>query len=334
MIGSRVVSFSDPLQCHAAIQSTLEAEILPVARGHFRLEATQVGMEKLRMQRLKIALPQIDTLEVEPDRKAIGFVLEESSSGLLHRGRNIEPGDIVIYGSTVLHDRSGANFHYGTMSIPSQTFSVLCKSIMGREFLERSLMSLVRPDRALLSRLLELHRVVGQLAHGTPDLLELPEIRRALEEQLVHAMIRCLADGTGVETSDRERRFSAIITKFEEFLDANPGRPFYLTEICAALGAPERTLRYACEEHFGMGPVRFLALRRMHLVRRALMAADHTETTVTHIATDHGFWELGRFATTYRTLFGETPSQTLRQPPKPGLHFNRPSSLPVSRPSH
>ena len=33
--------------------------------------------------------------------------------------------------------------------------------------------------------------------------------------------------------------------------------------------------------------------------------------TVTGIATEHGFLELGRFAMRYRRQFGETPSQTL-----------------------
>jgi AraC-like DNA-binding protein len=102
--------------------------------------------------------------------------------------------------------------------------------------------------------------------------------------------------------------------RFEEFLEANPGRPLCLTEICAGIGVAERTLRAACEEHLGMGPIRYLTLRRMHLVRRALQHADSSNSTVTSIITDHGFYELGRFSVAYRELFGESPSVTLRRP--------------------
>ena len=62
-----------------------------------------------------------------------------------------------------------------------------------------------------------------------------------------------------------------------------------------------------------MSPKRYLWLRRMNLARRALQRADAKRTTVTEIATDYGFWELGRFSVAYRALFGEMPSITLRR---------------------
>jgi AraC-like DNA-binding protein len=77
-----------------------------------------------------------------------------------------------------------------------------------------------------------------------------------------------------------------------------------------------------------MGPIHYLALRRMHLARRALLRADSSTATVTKIATDYGFWELGRFAVAYRALFGEPPSVTLKRPPECRVvDFNRPSAL-------
>jgi transcriptional regulator GlxA family with amidase domain len=61
-----------------------------------------------------------------------------------------------------------------------------------------------------------------------------------------------------------------------------------------------------------MSPKRFVLRERLYEVRRALRDADATSGTVTTIATDHGFFELGRFAGTYKAVFGETPSATLR----------------------
>jgi AraC-type DNA-binding domain-containing proteins len=90
-----------------------------------------------------------------------------------------------------------------------------------------------------------------------------------------------------------------------------PKKPLYLAEICAATGVSERTLRSCCHEQLDMGPVHYLWLRRMHLARAALMKGDPQTTSVTAVAVDHGFWQLGRFAVAYRSLFGESPSATL-----------------------
>jgi transcriptional regulator GlxA family with amidase domain len=109
-------------------------------------------------------------------------------------------------------------------------------------------------------------------------------------------------------------RHSRVIAAFEELLEANRIWPLRLAEICAMTGVSDRTLRVCCHEHLGMGPIRYMWLRRMHLARRALMRADRTTANVTKIATHFGFCELGRFSVEYGALFGELPSASLRRP--------------------
>jgi len=324
---SRVFSFSDPSECQAVIWSA-DCELFPTAKGSFHAELTQIGMNSLWMHRIRVSLPQVNTVAVKPGRRAIGFLIEPNSSPLLHCGLEVFPGDIIVNGFDVTHQRSDTNFHYGTMSLPLDDLDAAAEAIVGREFPKTPPKRIIRPNSAPMLRLLKLHNSVGQLAHDSPDILELPPVLRALENELIHVMVRCLAEGAAVEPTAGSSRHDTIVARFEEFLEANPDRPLYLTEICAAIGVAERTLRASCEEHLGMGPIRYLTLRRMHLVRRALLRSDPSRATVTQIVTDQGFWELGRFSVAYRGLFGESPSRTLRRPAEqPELYLNRPSSL-------
>jgi AraC-like DNA-binding protein len=310
---SRVFSFDDPSACQAVFPSA-DVELLPTAKGNFRADVTQIGMNGIWMHRIHISLPEINTVAVKPGRRSIGFLTECNSSSLLNCGLDIRPGDIVVNRSDVVHQRSDADFHYGTVSLPSEYLAAAAEAMSGRELPESPHKSTIHPPPGLMHRLLNMHKRIGRLAHDTPDILELPEVSRALENELIRILVRCIADGHSVEPTTGSRRHDTILTRFVEFLEANPDRPLYLAEICAAIGAAERTLRASCEEHLGMGPIRYLTLRRMHQVRRALMRSDPSTATVTRIVTNHGFWELGRFSVAYRTLFGESPSDTLRQP--------------------
>jgi AraC-like DNA-binding protein len=327
MAWSRVCGFTDPSACQKVFQ-TADVELFPTAKGRFHAEIVQISMDNLWIHRIHISLPEVNTVALKHGRKSIGFLTEPNSTSLLHCGFEVSPGDIVVNRSDVVHQRSDANLRYGTMSLPRDDLDAAAETIVGRELPERLHKAIIRPDSALVLRLLKLHKSVGQLAHDTPDILQLPEVRRALKNELIHVMVRCLAEGAAIEPTTGSRRHDTIVARFEEFLETNPDRPLYLTEICAAIGVAERTLRASCEEHLGMGPIRYLTLRRMHLVRRALVRSDPSTATVTQIVTNHGFWELGRFSVAYRRLFGETPSDTLRHPVElPEVHINRPSSL-------
>jgi transcriptional regulator GlxA family with amidase domain len=132
-----------------------------------------------------------------------------------------------------------------------------------------------------------------------------------------------------LDLRDGNERASVVIARLEELLTVKHDRPLYLAELCAAAGVPERTLRLWFKKHFGMAPVRYMWLRRMYLARSALMRASPATATVTGIAIDHGFLELGRFSVAYRTLFGESPSASLRRRADEA-GFNQPPSDAVA----
>ncbi len=312
MARSTALGFTDPLSFQAAI-STADLQLLPTARGPFRAELTKVCFDQLWMNRFYQNLPVINAGAMKPGRRVFTFFTSAEPAAMRHCGMHVLSGDIIVNNFDEIHQQTEAEFRLGSMSLTTHRFETVCKAITGREFSGSPLKHLVRPNTALMSRLLKLHEKAGQIATTNPEVLEAPEAARSLEQQLIHILVRCLTESVSTQMTRTGHRHGMIIAKLEEYLEANPNTPLYLAEICGAIGAAERTLRIACEEHLGMGPIRFLALRRMHLVRQALTDAD-SSTTVTRIATDHGFWELGRFSVVYRTLFGETPSETLRRP--------------------
>jgi len=87
--------------------------------------------------------------------------------------------------------------------------------------------------------------------------------------------------------------------------------PITLTELAAALDTTPRSLQRAFNEILHISPIKYLRLSRMNAAHKALRAADRSFATVTSIALDWGFKELGRFACEYRQLFGESPATTL-----------------------
>jgi AraC-like DNA-binding protein len=248
----------------------------------------------------------------------VGFLTEAHQPEVHHCGRVVSADDLVVENSDVQHLRTGGNSRFAAMSLTTADLDAACKAITGCEYEIPSFKHFIRPSPALRSHLLGLHAMAGQMARTTPTFFDLPEVVRALEQQLIHAMVRCLTESVTSKFTAGGCRHDQIVARFEEFLEAHSDAPLHLTEICAAIGVAERTLRVACKEHLGMGPIRYLHLRRMHLVRRALKQADPSTATVTRLATDYGFWELGHFSIAYN-----------RQP-----FLNRPSSLTETSVSH
>src|SRR4029077_7193374 len=95
-------------------------------------------------------------------------------------------------------------------------------------------------------------------------------------------------------------------------LNSHAAEGVRIGELSRVAGVSERTLRKAFHTVHGLSPKQFDLRERLFGARRALCAVDATRKTVTTIACEFGFFELGRFSRAYKAAFGESPSQTIK----------------------
>src|SRR5690349_12230580 len=100
------------------------------------------------------------------------------------------------------------------------------------------------------------------------------------------------------------------VARVEAYLRAHIETPPRVSTLSRLVGLSERALRDAFYTVHGMSPKQWMLGERLNRVRTILTASD--SDSVTGAATTCGFYELGRFAATYREAFGEAPSETLR----------------------
>lgn len=95
-------------------------------------------------------------------------------------------------------------------------------------------------------------------------------------------------------------------------LDIDYAKSASVDTLAESLGVARRTLFLAFKNEIGVGPHRFREIVLLNALRSRLFRERTERTTVTEMANDLGFSELGRLAANYKDLFGESPSHTLR----------------------
>ena len=313
MPSSAVRTFTDPADYAAAIRAT-RAELTVLGRGSFAGKLTRIDLHHLWMQRFSDNLPRIAHSAAMTGRAIISF-RTELGPDLRWGGIDVQPASIMRHSEGQnSFQRSSGSACWGAMSLPIEEMVSVGTAVAGCDLTPPADMLIVTPPPAAMAKLLRLHAAAGQLAEDAPAVIAHPEAARSLEQALIEAMVACLDIGEVREDRSALRQHGLILRRFRRAMEENPDQTLYIPELCTAIGVSDRTLRVCCQEQLGMSPSRYLLLRRMNLARRVLRESAPTTTTVTEIATQYGFWQFGRFAGEYKSLFGELPSTTLGHP--------------------
>jgi len=143
-----------------------------------------------------------------------------------------------------------------------------------------------------------------------------PPSREALTQQLLEDCLFILDNAcVGLDQGALQRRAGerAIMKRVGEWAADTPEEHLNLLELSQVAGVSLRQLQHAFKTYTGMAPTQWLRLRRLNSARRELLSRTPTQTTVAEVAMHWSFWHLGRFSSSYRALFNELPSDTLKR---------------------
>jgi AraC-like DNA-binding protein len=306
---SRVVESSDADEFATLIRPH-GCDLLATGRGSFNGRCIMTDIGRLFLQRGREDLSRL--IQVTVPRSGVFFLTEPGPSMFLNGSEiGYDHLGLLRSGNEYLSRLSGPT-SWGAMTLVDDNKAAARAWYLGDDTKWSGDCTVLTPPPARLAALRALHAAAGDLTQVSARPPMSPASEAELETRLVHAMVACIdlasvrADTTAVQ------HHRIVIRRFRELLEANLAGPMRMSRISDAIGVSGRTLRLACRQQFGVSPTQYLMFRRMRLARLTLRDADPALATVTGIATQLGFWELGRFSVRYRQIFGETPSATLR----------------------
>ena len=206
--------------------------------------------------------------------------------------------------------RTTANFSWLTAAVPPETWN-RCLVLAG--------ISQDGPERLTVCQLPEpvLQRIKHRLLESRALLkgAATPSSMDQVAEAVTDAFATACELTAGLEPATTSLRNRArLARRAEAWMIDHLADPVQVPDLCLALHVSRRELEYAFRSVFDQSPRDHLETLRLNAIRRALLHGDGeaNRETIIAIAYAHGVRHLGRFAASYRALFGEKPSETRR----------------------
>lgn len=247
-----------------------------------------------------------------PDALTFIFQDRQIADLMIFDGQVVQPHDFAVLppGSDFTIASNGSH-RWMSATMPGGLFESYAASI-GRSDLAgiEKEKRIISPSRQLLecftaSAASAAAFVRGQQAPACDD----PGIRSGL----LGALTAAIADAQGAICLPTRnlRSTSDTMTRTLEYARGQKWGGLQVADLAAAADVTNRTLLRMFRQQLGIGPASYLKRRQLNIVRRALRGKLEPSSKITSIMSEHGVTEFGRFASEYKALFGERPSETV-----------------------
>lgn len=304
-----MILFRDPEDLALALKPT-NVTAMQVSRGEYLATWFGLAIEEWSLQHICFIKGQAVCAGDAPQSSHAFVIPLSRTPGFRLLGHDVSDQTLAAYAPGSEHVDTTTGGCCQVVLVAPSSFAAFCEE--ERRVLPQSGSHIVRSPANNLATLKELLRQLQQAYVETKRDGATPECRRALSDALTCALAEAMPYEVGADAATGRPKMprAAILKRIMEIIEASDGQTVYAGELAKAVGISQASLQRAFQEWFGMPPARYLLLRRFYIARKRLR--ERRARTVTDVAGDLGFWDMSRFSKTYRLLFSETPSDTLR----------------------
>jgi AraC-like DNA-binding protein len=296
--------FTDAVGYQASLQDLLDL-VVPEPRA-FHARLTWLDLPMLHVLRAQESATRVGILRPPVDRVLIGFPTRPEST-IVVDGAELRFGDAIVHAlNEMSHHRTTKACEWGSLSLPAASLRTYGRIIAGREFAPPPTGQILHLATKPRQRLLHVHRQAARLAETHLTRVIHPEVARALEHDLIAALIGAIGGKPSANPSPN-RRAAAPVQRYEMMIAEHQGRPLRIKDVCAELDVSQHMFRASCAEILGMSPDHYRRLRRLKYTRAELLRAGASADTVRVVLARYGFGSIHRFVTEYWDAYGEMP---------------------------
>jgi AraC-like DNA-binding protein len=148
-------------------------------------------------------------------------------------------------------------------------------------------------------------------AEEDPQIIDTKNFYTCLKEELISVLIEIVLNETGSDYPKAKDKMVLSWNKIENYIETHKSRPIMISELARGTNISGRSLYRMFQERFNLSPKAYLNTIRLNGVNNELREKSSCGKTISQIANSWGYWHMGQFASDYKKLFGELPSETL-----------------------
>src|SRR5438270_10445923 len=226
--------FIDPDDSQASLRQA-RIDLLTTPQGPFKAHLTWITLHHLHLVHSEEDLPRIAYLSLAPAMVILGFATRPDPP-MLWGGMELRKGDLIFHGrGEKFHQRTTGPCGWSLLGLTPEHLERYGGALTGTPLSPPAAMRTLRPAARDAARLRRLHAQACRLAETRPKVLAHPEVARAIEQGLIHALVTCLAakaQDPGAARGDHIR----MMVRFEEVLADHPNQPLHMPELCGMMG--------------------------------------------------------------------------------------------------